>query len=188
MVEPENIEDIRRRHAEILGELEDLYSSHPQLSEESPAVFRALSQESSDASQPSQPDSPPYQRASPADYPGFQIDSEPEALEPPQQATQPTIEDVTPMESADYEAVAPDAQPAFQWRSPDPQGQLDLSDAYKQGERDPERAELRETGDMISQATSYSAALISLIRQMQHVALEAMAELEEVRARFQRMP
>jgi len=66
--------------------------------------------------------------------------------------------------------------------------EMDLDDAVASaGVRDPEDGDVRELGDLSRGMTDYNRAILALLREMQDVMMDGMAEIESMRARFARM-
>ena len=64
---------------------------------------------------------------------------------------------------------------------------IDLSDAEVTGMRDPEYDDIRQGNDMASNMQRYNRQNISLLKMMQEIAIEGVAETDTIIARFHRV-
>ena len=76
----------------------------------------------------------------------------------------------------------PQEEPRKQWKP----ANLDLEDAMQAGMRDPERDDLRETGDLAKNMEDYNRNLTSLLRRMQEILEDGANEMDEIQRRLSR--
>lgn len=191
------VEQLKQRHADMLKQLRELYEEHPELGEDAPEGMPELLSEATEFEY-EVPDAPSTDDVPEAD------EAEPEpALEPDRAPDEP--QPTTPMERVQYRerrkaharkqrlhrrGLEPEPLP-LEPPDPGPESEeepVNLDDAVTaEGERDPERDDVRELSDLAFSMQDHNRAMIELFKEMQDTILETTHEMETIRARFARM-
>lgn len=192
----DRIEQLKQRHADLLEQLRNLYEENPELGEDAPeGMLDILSEATEDEYEV--PDSPSTDDAMAEDEaepesslePDRQLDEPQRPLTPQQRVYRREQRKATARKSRLHARGLGPAPLSPPDSGPEPEEEpVNLDDAVEaEGERDPERDDVRELSDLAFSMQDHNRAMIELFKEMQDSILENTHEMETIRARFARM-